>query len=345
MLVQTLQNNPLPPGEVLVRVVGCGVCHTDLAFFYEGVPTVKKAPLVLGHEVAGVVEAVGEGVALKRGQAVIVPAVLPCGTCELCLSGQGRICRAQKMPGNHMDGGFASHVVVPGRFLCPVPQGEGETLGDSGVGLPDLSVIADAVTTPLQAIENSGLARGDLAIFVGAGGIGGFGVQIARARGATVVALEVNPRRRALAAEHGASLVLDPSQEDPRTIKKAIQELVKKEDLPRTGWKIFETSGKPKGQELAFSLLTFGATLCVVGYATLPVSVRLSNLMAYDARAIGNWGCLPELYPVALDLVLSGAVKIAPYVERFPMSSIGEVFERFHRGELDRRPVLVPDFD
>ena len=96
---------------------------------------------------------------------------------------------------------------------------------------------------------------------------------------------------------------------------------------------------------LAFGLLTFGATLSVVGYTLDKVSVRLSNLMAYDAVAQGNWGCLPEHYPAALALVLDGKVRLGPFIERRPMSAINETFEALHAGSLRRRPVLVPDFD
>ncbi len=72
------------------------------------------------------------------------------------------------------------------------------------------------------------------------------------------------------------------------------------------------------------------------------VEVRLSNLMAFHARALGNWGCPPELYPAALDLVLDGRVKVAPFIERRPLSSINDVFHAVHAGEFKRRPVLVP---
>lgn len=107
--------------EVLVRVAGCGVCHTDLGFFYDGVRTVKALPLTLGHEISGIVEDAGANFHRLVGKAVIIPAVLPCGECELCRKGRGTICRLQEMPGNHIEGGFANHIVVPARYLCQVP--------------------------------------------------------------------------------------------------------------------------------------------------------------------------------------------------------------------------------
>ena len=94
---------PLPEpkdGEVLLKVSGCGVCHTDLGFFYDGVPIKSALPLTLGHEISGIVEATGPGAESWSGCAVVVPAVMPCGECESCKEGRGNICSFQKMPGN-----------------------------------------------------------------------------------------------------------------------------------------------------------------------------------------------------------------------------------------------------
>lgn len=335
----------LAAGDVLVRVAGCGVCHTDLGFFYDGVRTVKSPFLTLGHEISGVVEAAGAKQGYWIGKAVIIPAVLPCGECDLCRKGRGTICRQQKMPGNHIDGGFASHIIVPGRYLCQVPvHDESTSFGQSGVTLRELSVVADAVTTPYQAIKNSGLTTNDLAIFIGVGGIGGFGVQIAKALGAAVVAIDIDERKLNLLSQYGADLILDPKALDKKAIRQALQNFVKEKSLSPFEWKIFETSGTKAGQELAFGLLTHGATLSVVGFTMDTLEVRLSNLMAFDARAIGNWGCDPKYYPEVLQLVQQGQIKLASFVQIFPLSEINNVFERVHRRELDKRPVLVPDF-
>ena len=175
-------------GEVLIEVKGCGVCHTDLGYYYDGVPTRHPFPLTLGHEVSGTVVEAGAGAERWIGRSVIVPAVIPCGVCEACTSGNGRICPKQIFPGCDVHGGFASHLRVPARGLCPVPDLSDGGKNPAGLDLSELSVIADAVSTPYQAILRSGLQRGDLAVFVGVGGVGGFGVQIAAARGATVEA-------------------------------------------------------------------------------------------------------------------------------------------------------------
>ena len=147
------------PGEVAVEVAGCGVCHTDLGYYYDGVRTNAPLPLALGHEVSGRVVAAGAGAEAWIGRAVIVPAVLPCGECDLCRRGLAPICRSQKMPGNDIQGGFASHIVVPARGLCPVDE---QRLAQAGLTLAQVSIVADALTTPYQAVRRAvrgGIAR------------------------------------------------------------------------------------------------------------------------------------------------------------------------------------------
>jgi 6-hydroxycyclohex-1-ene-1-carbonyl-CoA dehydrogenase len=329
---------PPPPGEVVVKVAGCGVCHTDLGYYYDGVRTKHPLPLCLGHEISGHVIAAGAGAEGWLGQAVIVPAVIPCGKCDACRRGKATICPNQKMPGNDIQGGFASHIVVPAFGLCPLDESR---LKAAGISLADVSVIADAVTTPFQAVLQAGVAPGDLVVVNGVGGVGGYCAQIATAFGGTVVAIDVSAEKLA-ALGPIAALTLNAREMQPRDLKAAIQAFAKERSLRPTEWIIFECSGTKAGQETAFSLLNHGATLCVVGFTMDKVEIRLSNLMAYHARALGNWGCPPELYPAALDLVLQGRVKVGPFVEQHPLQDINRVFEAVHHGELKRRAVLVP---
>ncbi len=319
--------------DVVLEVAACGLCHTDVGFMYGGVPTRHPLPLVLGHEIAGRVIAAGDRAASWIGRTVIVPAVIPCGACEACRAGRPTICRRQFMPGNDGDGGFASHVRVPARGLCAVP----DVLPD-GVTLEMLSVVADAVTTPFEAIQRAQLAAGDVAIFVGVGGIGAFGVQIAAALGAVVVAIDIDEERLALAATHGATLTLNPREMSVKDLKSSIRAL----KGGGIGWKIFETSGTTAGQETAFALLDFGAYLAVVGYTPQKVELRLSNLMAFDATARGNWGCAPENYPKALDLVLQKKIAIAPFIEIHPLDDLPELFEAAREHRIRLRPVVIP---
>ncbi len=325
--------------QVLVQVAGCGVCHTDLGFRDDGVPTRHPLPLILGHEISGTVVDAGSTASRWSGKDVIVPAVIPCGRCALCEKGRGSICPKQIFPGNDLDGGFASHVVVPAHGLCEVPASN----GNGRVELADLSVIADAVTTPYQSILRSGLAAGDLAIFIGIGGVGGFGVQIAHAMGAHAIAVDVDRVRLERIASYGAALTLDAREYEGRALKEAVKAFAKERGLPTKEWRVFETSGTPAGQVASFGLLTHGGYLGVVGFTPRRVEVCLSHLMAFDAKAEGSWGCLPEHYPAVLDMVLRGDVQVAPFVERRPLSSINETFEQLGAHAIRDRVVLVPD--
>lgn len=325
--------------EVVVEVAGCGVCHTDLGFYYNGVRTNSELPLALGHEISGRVVAAGDGAGDWLHKAVIIPAVIPCGECDLCKRGKGTICRSQKMPGNDIQGGFASHIVVPTKGLCPVDE---QRLAAAGLELADVSVVADAVTTPYQAVHQAGVTEGSLAIVVGVGGVGGYCVQMANAFGATVVAIDIDQSKLDAIAEHGAAVTFNAREISGRDLKKAISAFARENGLPSTEWFIFECSGSKPGQESAYGLMVHGATLSVVGFTMAKVEIRLSNLMAFHARALGNWGCLPEHYPAALDLVLDGKVELKAFVEQKPLSEINSVFDAVHQQKMQRRAILVP---
>lgn len=326
-------------GEVVVEIAGCGVCHTDLGYYYDGVRTNQPLPLTLGHEISGHVIDCGAGAESWQGQAVIIPAVMPCGECDACKRGKGTICKTQKMPGNDIEGGFASHITVPASGLCPVDEAK---LKAVGLTLADVSVIADALTTPYQAAVQAGISEGDLVIVNGVGGVGGYAVQVAAALGATVVAIDVVPEKLAALDGYGAALTLNARDFDARALKGEIISFAKANGLQTREWIIMECSGTAAGQKAAFGLLNHGATMCVVGFTMDKVEVRLSNLMAFHARLLGNWGCPPDLYPGALDLVLSGKVKLSPFVEQRPLDDINAVFQAVHDGKFVRRAILVP---
>jgi 6-hydroxycyclohex-1-ene-1-carbonyl-CoA dehydrogenase len=330
---------PVPdpdPDQVLVRVAGCGVCHTDIGFWKEGVPARHSLPLTLGHEITGVVVSAGADWRHLEGREVIVPAVIPCGACELCAAGRGNICQAQVMPGNDLDGGFAEYVAVPARGIC--------VLEDRGsYALAELAVVADAVTTPYQGILRSGLLAGDVAIVIGVGGIGTYAVQIAAALGARVIAIDIDQEKLTTIADHGASLTLDSSALDFKTLKSEIKAKVKDWGCSPHGWKIFECSGHPSGQKLAYGLLGIAGTLIVLGFTLEKIELRLSNVMAFDATIAGNWGCRPELYREALDLIVQGRITLKPFIETHSMSQGPDVVQAVADHTVRRRAVLVPD--
>lgn len=322
---------PLQPGEALVRVAGCGLCHTDVGFYSGSVRTKHELPLVLGHEIAGTVEDVAGPLGELIGRQVLIPAVMPCGECDLCRAGRSLACQHQRMPGNDIPGGFATHIVVPANMLVPLP----DDLGDHS--LAELSVIADAVTTPYQAIQRACVNPGDLVVVIGIGGIGTYAVQIAHALGAHVAAIDVDDEKVQRAATLGARFRFNPRETDARTIKKT---LLADSGVCTARWRILEMSGTVPGQELAWTLLPPAGTLGIVGFTMEKVSVRLSNLMALDATAFGNWGCAPRHYPAVAGLVLSGCVKVKPFVEFHDLGEGAALFEE--SGHASRRAILIP---
>lgn len=326
--------------EVLVEIAGCGVCHTDLGFYYDGVRTKHPLPLTLGHEMSGRVIKTGNAAEQWSDKTVIIPAVIPCGSCDLCDRGHGTICRHQKSPGIDMDGGFATHVTVPSAGLCEIDTNR---LAKVGMELADASVIADALTTPYQAVVQAEVEPGDLAVVIGVGGVGGYAVQLASAMGAVVVAIDVDQEKLDRLREYGAKMVINAREVQGRDVRNAIRQFANDHGLRQTEWKIFECSGTAAGQASAFGLLTYGSCLSVVGFTMDKVELRLSNLMAFHARALGNWGCLPEYYPDAVEYVLSGKVSMLPFIERHPLSEINKIFAMAHEGELTRRAILVPE--
>ena len=321
--------------EALVEVAGCGVCHTDISFWHGGVKTHHALPLTLGHEISGRVIA---GPKEMAGQAVIVPAVISCGQCTLCKTGRSNVCRAQQMPGNDFDGGFASHILVPAQQLAVVPDSALELFP-----LEELAVIADAASTPYQALLKSGLSAGDLAIIIGVGGIGVYAAQLARVFGAQIIVLDIDQDKLDRLSSLGMEHALNTAGMEIKAIKKRVREMALELAAPDYGWKIFEMTGTTGGQELGYALLGFAGTLMIVGFTMDKLALRLSNLMAFDASAIGTWGCRPELYPEILKLVVERKIEITPFTKTFRLSAINEVFRQVLDHQISRRPVMVPD--
>jgi len=327
----------LKQGEVLVEIAGCGVCHTDLGYFYHGVPTVNKPPLTLGHEISGTVVAGDEK---WIGKEVIIPAVMPCRQCLLCKTGRGNRCLAQKMPGNSMGiyGGFSSHIPVPSIDLCEIKD-----RGD--IPLSNLAVVADAATTPFQATKRADIQVGDNTIVIGVGGVGQYMVQILKALGANcVIGIDINQDRLDTMLNNGADFVVNSMGKAPKDISGEIKAYRKEKDLPTPGWKIFECSGSKPGQELGLALLSFVGKMIIVGFGPQKVEYSISRLMAFDAEIIGTWGCLPEYYPSVLSMVTKGKINFQEFVQTRPMSTIAQAFDEAHKQSPDKRIVLVPDF-
>lgn len=338
LAIKEIPTPELDSSQVLVEIAGCGICHTDLGYFYDGVPTVSEPPLTLGHEISGTVIAGDES---WIGKEVLIPAVMPCRRCELCKTGRGNRCLNQKMPGNSLGvyGGFSSHIPVPSMDLCEI-RNRGET------PLAHLAVVADAATTPYQALKRAKLDRGDRVMVIGVGGVGQYLVQEAGAMGAgTVIAMDIVEDRLKTMLDFGADFTINTRDKTPREISAEVKDIRQKYRLPNFGWKIFEATGTGPGQDIALALLGFTGKLIIVGFGLQKIEYSISRLMAFDAEIIGTWGCLPEYYPHVLDMVLNQEIALEPFVRTRPMSQIQECFEEIHRsGSPEKRMVLIPDF-
>ncbi|MFI5413738.1 MAG: zinc-binding dehydrogenase [Candidatus Lutacidiplasmatales archaeon] len=320
---------PVPgPGDALVKVAGCGFCHTDLHYLDHGVPTAKPPPLILGHEISGVVEELGAGDTSRTvGDRVLVPAVLPCGSCEYCRSGRGNICPHLRMPGNHIDGGFAEYVRVPARDLVPLP---------ADLDLVRSAVIADALTTPYHAVVHRARVRsGDWVVVVGCGGVGINAVQFAVAAGANVIAVDLRAEKREAAQRLGACETFDPGElpDLGREVRK------------RSGGGAdvaLEVVGKPETVTLALSTLRRGGRLCVVGYSDSVVPIPLNRLMFFEYEVVGSLGCRPVDYPRVIEMVRRRKVHLDEVVTAVrPLDHIEEAAEDLRNGK-GFRTVLVP---
>ncbi|MFQ5537582.1 MAG: zinc-binding dehydrogenase [Gemmatimonadota bacterium] len=327
----TVEDVPKPspePGQVLIRVAGCGVCHTDLHYLDHGTPTFKEPPLILGHEISGVVEETGEGVdAPEVGTPVVVAAVTSCGRCRACREGRENICARGEMLGNNVDGGFAEYVVAPAKDVFPLPE---------ELPLVESSIIADALTTPYHAVVNRGrVSPGDRVVVFGCGGVGLNVVQMAAARGAYVVAVDIAPRKLEWAAELGAHATLDSSAEERPD--KALRRL--------TGGGAdvaFEVVGVPETQKLALGALRTGGKAVFVGYNPDPVTLNSGRIMFRELEVVGSLGCRPVDYPRVIEMVRQGQVHLDSLVtHRFALDDIGEALDTLRSGEAIR-VVVTP---
>jgi len=320
---------PVPgAGEVLVKVAGCGVCHTDLHYLDHGTPTFKKPPMVLGHEISGTVESLGAGVSGHAvGDRVLIAAVTCCGRCAACEEGRGNVCDRGEMLGNHIDGGFAEYVAAPARDVFRLPD---------EIPLVEGSIIADAITTPYHAVVNRGRVRpGDAVVVFGCGGVGLNVVQLASALGARVVAVDTSADKLAWAERLGATATLDPAAVD--RVDKALR------GLTGGGADVaFEVVGKPETQEQALAALKTGGRAVLVGYSPDSMTLNSGRVMFRELEVTGSLGCRPVDYPRVIELVRQERIRLKELVtHRFPLERIGEALDTLRSGAAIR-VVVTP---
>ena len=322
---------PIPEissGEILVKVAACGLCHTDLHYIDHGVPTFKKPPLILGHEISGIVDKISPDVTgFNVGDRVLLPAVMSCGVCDNCREGRGNICDHMVMPGNDVDGGYAEYIKAPANNVFHLPE---------EIPLIEGAIIADAITTPYHAVKNRGKVRpGDNVVVYGCGGVGLNLVQVANAAGASVIAVDVAENKLAKAKELGAVAVINGQDTD---VAKAVRKLTR-----RGGADIaFECIGNPKTMELAFKTVRNGGRFVIVGYTEHSMTLNASRVMYREMEVVGSLGCPLSEYPSVIEMARTGKIQVASMVsKRFSLDQINEGFD-FLRSGQGFRSVIVP---
>lgn len=312
--------------EVLVRVTAAGVCHTEL-HFTSGLLNLGVAPLTLGHEIVGRIEAVGEGVAPSRiGERVVLYYYVGCGECRHCRVGDEQLCPALRAEyGFLSDGGYAEFAVVPARNAVPLP----DTISDV-----DAAPIGCGVTTAVHAANLAELRQGEWTVVYGTGGVGFGLVQLARSRGARVIAVGRSPAKLGLARDLGAEHIVDASTEE---VAARIREI--------TGGSgadvVFECVGTAETMKAATAALGRRGRLVFIGYSTDAFTVHPIQLVVFEQKVLGSVGATLQELHEAVDLVARGVVRTV--VDRtMPLERFQEGLDLVESGEIVGRAVLLP---
>jgi L-iditol 2-dehydrogenase len=308
------------PGQVLLAVRAAGICGTDLHIFHDEYPT--QPPVILGHELAGEVAAVGDGVTtVAPGDRVTTETYFHlCGACRFCRGGRPNLCPERRSIGSGVHGGFAPFVVVPERNVHRLPLG--------------LSFAEAALSEPLAcvvrgALELPKVTAGDVAVIAGPGAIGLLTLQVARSAGATVVVLgtAADARRLALARELGAVRAIDIDAEDAAP---AIQELT-------DGWGadiVYECSGAGSAALELLDHVRRGGQYAQIGLFGKPVAWDLDRVCLKELRVTGSNASVPSAWRTALRLLGEGQVRAAPLIsDVYPLTDWQAAFQRFERRE------------
>ncbi|CCH78256.1 NAD/mycothiol-dependent formaldehyde dehydrogenase [Nostocoides japonicum T1-X7] len=330
------------PGEAVVAVQACGVCHTDLHYREGGIN--DEFPFLLGHEAAGVVEAVGEGVTgVAPGDFVILNWRAVCGQCRACLKGKPWYCFAthnatQKMTltdGTELSpalgiGAFIEKTLVAAGQCTKVPDADAAVVGLLGCGV--MAGFGAAVNT-------GGVGRGDSVAVIGCGGVGNAAIAGAKVAGATrIIAVDVDDRKLEGAKAFGATHTVNSSVTDAI---EAIRELTDGFGADV----VVEAVGRPETYEQAFYARDLAGTVVLVGVPTPEKQVTLPMIDVFGRGGAlkSSWygDCLPSRdFPMLVDLYQQGRFPLADFVsERIDLGDVEAAFEKMHKGEVLRSVV------
>ncbi|NLC57656.1 MAG: alcohol dehydrogenase catalytic domain-containing protein [Armatimonadetes bacterium] len=316
------------PGEVAVRVSACGVCGSDLHSFLGHWPQPPFAP---GHEIAGTVEAVGEGVThFAPGDAVTIEPLIPCGECRPCRAGQPSACGHHEFISWHRHGGFADQVVAPARCLLALPEGPARAQG----------ALVEPLAVAIHGLRRAPLQGGDTLLVLGAGTIGLLAIAAGRALGAgRILATAKHTHQAERAEQMGADTVVRMGEGNPA---EALATLTQGEGVDV----VLDSAGGSQAIDLALRAARRGGTLALVGAYPLPPRTALNEVIGKELRLVGSncYGLVDGRrdFALAIDLLASGRVDPSPLVtHRFPLAEIQQAFETASNKSTGAVKVLV----
>ena len=328
-----LQEIPVPsvgPGEVLVQIKAAGICHSD-AHYRAGVSSTGPLPQTLGHEIAGLVEAVGPQVTRFRpGDRVCLHYLVTCGQCEHCNRGQEQFCVQAQMLGKHRDGGYAEFIAVPERGVMHLP---------TEIPFEHAAIMMCSSSTSFHALRKTKLQPGETVAVFGAGGLGMSAIQLARGLGAlTVYAVDINPDKLALAAQFGA-IPVNASQVDPVA-----------EISHLTGGRgvdvALELIGLPLTMRQAVQTLGIQGRAGLAGITRTPFEVDSSfEVIGKEAEIIGCSDHLLQEFPLLIEFACRKVLDLSHVVTRtVPLEAgpINEALDALQRFGGEVRTVIVP---
>jgi S-(hydroxymethyl)mycothiol dehydrogenase len=333
------------PGEALVQVQSCGVCHTDLHYREGGIN--DEFPFLLGHEAAGIVEAVGDGVTgVAPGDFVILNWRAVCGQCRACRRGRPQYCFATHNATRKMtlqDGTELSPALGIGAFADKTLVHAGQcTKVDPAASPAAAGLLGCGVMAGIgAAINTGGVTRGDSVAVIGCGGVGDAAIAGARLAGAAkIIAIDIDDRKLEWARGFGATDTVNSREADPVA---AVREL--------TGGNgadvVIEAIGRPETYEQAFYARDLAGTVVLVGVPTPDMRIELPLLDVFGRGGAlkSSWygDCLPSRdFPMLIDLYLQGRLDLDGFVsETIGLDDVEEAFAKMHRGEVLRSVVAL----
>jgi propanol-preferring alcohol dehydrogenase len=326
LVIEEIERPEPGPGDVLIQVEACGVCHSDVHVAdgdWRQFAGIVKKPLVTGHEIAGRIVEKGAGVnGLSVGDHVGVPWLhWTCGECDFCRAGFENLCAAQKITGVTVDGGYAEFVRAPASHTEKIPEGLSST---------EAAPLFCAGVTVYRSLKQVQIAPGQRLAVFGIGGLGHLAVQIGIVFGAEVIALDLYEDKLALAKSLGASATLNAAA--PGAAK-----VVRGQGGAHVA---IVTSASRAAYDLAFNCLRPTGTLLAVGLPAENVCFPPIMMAAKEAhiRAI-SVGTRQDLRDV---LAIAAAGKVRCKVAARPLEAVNDVLEELRRGQVTGRIVLVP---